>query len=118
MDQIALSPPTPDAEQPKAVEPGDGIGSSYKEYRPLYDHFNLRVEGARHDKALEAIWEYAKAQSPGKDKDSILFEVMKLNNKLGSPNIGMRPYAKLENYVSVWKRFRQAEDQLKQLENL
>lgn len=115
METIALSAPE---EQPTPPDPNPdaGVGSQYKEFRPLYDQFNVKVESDRHDKAFEAIWEWAKAHSPGKDKDSVLFEIIKLNNRLGSPNMGMKPYAKLENYVTVWKQHQMAEKRLRDLE--
>lgn len=115
MDSIALAPPsnTPSVAPEK---PGDGIGSASKEWKPLYQHFGIEQETQRHDDALSKIWNWAKNNAESKDKDSIIFEVIKLNHKLGSPSLSNKPYSKLENYIGVVQRYKQAEEQLKELE--
>lgn len=107
-------------EKPIVVKDSEpGVSSQYKEHRPLYEHFGIR-EGysstSRADDALAKIWQFAKAQAPAKDKDSIVFEVIKWKNKLGSPNLGDKPWAKLEIYATVWLQARKAEEQLQELE--
>lgn len=115
-DQVALSPPSPDTGSTTPEKPGEGIGSQYREFKPLYDMFGIKNESPRSDKAFGAIWEYAKAVAPSKDKDSVLFEVIRLKNKLGSPGIGNNPYYKLELYAKIWKQNRESEKQLHEME--
>jgi len=86
-----------------------------REWLPLYKYFNLD-ESEKHDRTLAIIWEWAKKQAPNKDRDSILFEVIKLNNRLGSTGIGENPYAKIINYITVYNRYKESEEELKRIE--
>ena len=113
---VALKPEEP-AKEVSASQPSLGtIGETkIKEWKPLYSYFKIE-ENKRNDGALAKIWEWAKEQSPDQHIDSILFEVIKLNNKLGSAGLGDNIYAKIENYVTIWRRFKEAETILKELE--
>jgi hypothetical protein len=118
MDEAAIIKKT----QPKIEEPPhreenpDYLGKiKLKEWRPLYDYFKLD-ESDRNDQALSKIWQWAKEQAPEKGTDTILFEVIKLNNKLGSSGYGDNAYAKIENYITIWNRQRETEQELKEME--
>lgn len=117
MEQIALSAPssTPAMGNPKDV--GPGIGENHVDYKPLFEHFGIKdVDNPRHNEALGRIWEYAKNTSQGKDRDSIIFEVIRLNNRLGNTSVGQKPYAKMEMYAREWLKMRQADARIKELE--
>lgn len=74
---------------------------------PLYKHFDIE-KSDKADKALEMIWTWAKGQSEGKDKDSIILQVIKLNHELGSPGLGEPPYAKMGRYLEVLRQFKES----------
>jgi hypothetical protein len=93
------------------------VGDQYKEYSSLYKQFNVSEPSPRMDEAFQKIWEWAKASSVGKDKDSVLFEIIRLKNRLGSPSPGETPWAKVSNYVNVWRQAREASNRLAELEN-
>ncbi len=114
-DSVALSAPSSSPESIGGPDGGSGVGSSSKEFRPLYGHFNL-PENARNDKAFGVIWDYAKSIAPSKDKDSVLFEVIRLGHRLGSVGVGTNPYQKMEMYAKIWKQGREAEHKLTELE--
>ena len=94
--------------------PDMGIGALHKEFNPLYKHFSLE-ESKASDKALETIWEYAKSQSPSKDKDSIILQVIKFNHEIGSANIGEPVYAKMYRYLQVYRQFKDAGELMKEM---
>jgi hypothetical protein len=113
MEPVNLSS-TPEGKSPEVtVEQPISI----QERTPLHDRFNIVHSSPELDAQMKDIWAWAKAQSPVDDKDSILWEVTKLTQKLGMEGISDKPWAKILNYVRVWKQFRSAEDQLKQMEN-
>lgn len=97
---------TPNVETVSEVTtPEMGIGENYREFIPLYKHFGME-DSKGSDKYLSEIWSYAKGQAISKDKDSIILEVIKLNNQLGSVGLGEQPYSKIYNYLTVMKQFK------------
>lgn len=99
MDKVAL---TAETEEPKPIEqPSDGIGSNVKEYSPLYDHFGIDNHNPKVDSALNKIWEYAKSISEGKDKESILFTVIKLSHRVATSSLSNSSYRNLLMYVTA-----------------
>lgn len=101
---------------PENVTPDAGIGELHKDFKPLYDRFGAKEGSERTDKALAMIWEYAKEHSELKDKDSVLWEVRKLEMRLGSPPYGQKPWLNILTYISTHNQMRQAEERLRQME--
>lgn len=93
-----------------------GLGEKFKEWKPLYHFFDLD-EKPRHDEALSKIWFFAKRRAETPDKESVIWEVKKLINLVGSPSLGDPPYAKLEIYVDAWLRQREAEKIMREMEH-
>lgn len=91
-----------------------------KEHHWLYEQFGISPtdHSPNTDEQLARIWEYAKATATGKDKDSVLFEVIRLKNRLGSANLGEKAWSKVYNYVTYWKQMREADQRMKELENV
>jgi len=103
-------------ESPKPDSNPDDMGRvKLREYLPLYDYFNLDEE-AKHDKAFEKIWEWGKKQAPEQTKDEILYQISKLNNRLGITPLGDLSYSKLTIWIDNWYRMRQAEEIMKGME--
>lgn len=94
-------------------QPNDSIGK-INEFQSLYNQFDVEPSG-RVDDALKKIWDYAKEKSPNQDKDSILWEVIRLKHKLGSPNLGEKPYAKVEAYVTAYFQMKEAEKRMEEI---
>ena len=92
----------------------EDLGAAPKEFKSLYDQFEVEPN-PRSDDALQKIWEYAKEIAPNKDKDSVVWEVIRLKNRLGSANLGDKPYAKVEAYVTAWFQMKQAEKRMEEL---
>lgn len=90
-----------------------------KEHHHLYDQFGIDANkhDSRTDDQLAKIWDYAKATATGKDKDSIIFEVIRLKNRLGSASLGEKPWSKVLNYVTYWGQMREADSRMKELEH-
>lgn len=118
------------AEKVKSVAPTETISrtadnafeANYdlaQEHSALYEQFG--VDPGKHeprvDEHLAKIWNYAKSVAAGKDKDSIVFEVVRLKNRLGSASLGERPWSKVLNYVTYWSQMREADQRMKELEN-
>jgi hypothetical protein len=91
-----------------------------KEHHLLYEQFG--IDPSNHpstvDTHMAKIWEYAKAVADSKDKDAIIFEVIRLKNRLGSASLGEKPWSKVLNYVHYWKQMREADSRLKELEHV
>lgn len=115
MEPVQLSPSSTESSV-ENVQPGAGIGEQYKECKPLYERFGAKEGLERTDKAFAAIWEYAKEHAELKDKDSVLWEIRKLEMKLGSPSYGQKPWLNLISYVSTHNQMRSAEERLKAME--
>lgn len=119
MDQINLNAPSGEASV-ASKDVGPGIGENFHEYNALFQHFGLDGMGdkqnPRYQQALGRIWTYAKSVAPSKDKDSVLFEVIRLGHRLGSPSVGQKPYAKMEMFAREWLKVREGEQRLKELE--
>ena len=92
-----------------------GISSEHREFGPLYDKFQA-TSNPRTDRIFEELWNWAKGQAPLKDKDSILWELTKLSNKLGSVHYGEKPWSKLISYVSTYNQMKDSETRLKEME--
>jgi hypothetical protein len=115
METIATSLPssTPEVQS----EPTGAIGGEYKEYAPLYERFDVNNRNdERINRNLEIIWKYAKERAETKDKDSILWEITKLRNKLGESPYGSASYSKILSYISTYNQMREAERMLKEME--
>jgi len=101
---------------PIRIENPDYLGKvKLKEWRPLYEHFKLE-ESINNDKALSKIWAWARSQAQDQKTNSILWEVIKLDHKLGSAGLGNNVYSKIENYITVWNQFHESEKLLKEME--
>ncbi len=102
-------------EQPKIENP-DYLGKVIvKEWRPLYDFFKLE-ESNKHDKAFSKIWQWAVGQAPDQKTDSVLFEIRKLELRLGSSALGDSSFSKIENYITIQNRMRESEKLLREME--
>lgn len=88
---------------------------SDKSYKALYDHFGLD-ESEHADKQLQAIWEYASKMSNSKDKDEVIWQVVKLNHKIGQGDGRTKDHVKLSQYITAWKRMEEAERVVKDME--
>lgn len=106
--QTTDAPTTPDSDIK------GGIGSTYREYAPLYEQFGVE-KNSKNDKALEQIWEYCKSQAVDDSKDSVILQVIRFNHQLGTPGVGEAPYSKMLNYIKVYQQFKQAGDTLEEL---
>lgn len=113
MDPVSLVPSAP---VPENVQPDAGIGDQYREHRPLYDRFGAREGSASTDRAFSQLWEYAKETAELKDKDSVMWEITKLMNRMGSASVGDKPWSKALVYVQTHRQMLQAEKRLKELE--
>lgn len=93
------------------------VGGEYKPYTPLYEKFGvLNKDSERVNRNLDAIWKWAEDHAETKDKDAILWQITKLNMRLGDAFQGSAPYTKVLNYVSEYNRMREAENRLKEME--
>lgn len=116
-ETIATSVPTTEAPSVQA-EIVDSVGADYKDFTPLYDRFGIHNQkDDRVNRNLEVIWKYAKDRAETKDKENILWEVTKLNNKIGDAHGGSAPYTKMLAYISEFNRMREAESRLKEMEH-
>jgi hypothetical protein len=107
MDESAITAQNSETTEPAKdgeILPGLSVD---KEFTALYKHFGVEPS-PRTDEALAEIWQYAKEQAPSKDRDSIILQVIKFNNELGSPGLGDSPYSKMYNYLVVYKQFKKA----------
>jgi len=85
-----------------------------KNHKPLYQLFDV-VKSERVDQDLSLIWEYAKDRAENKDKDSVLYEIIRLKNRLKSPDIGEKPYLRILLYVREYLKMRDAEKRMEEL---
>lgn len=116
MGYIDVAPVVESTEAP-AEKIVDSVSSEYKEFTPLLDRFGLDKKDNSRDNMMRDIWEWAKSRAEAKDKDSILWELTKLENRIGSPSGTDAPWTKMSTYISTYNRMRDAEEQLKKNEN-
>lgn len=91
--------------------------SKVKEYEPIRSLFNVENPTARTDEYLQRIWEYAKENAPNKDRESIIYEAIRLKNRLGSPSLGESVFTRIINYITVYNRHKQDEMLLSEMQN-
>ena len=111
-EQIALT-----AKQPTEVIKENKIEASISKdtnHQPLYELFDV-TKSERIDQDLSLIWDYAKDRAENKDKDSVLYEVIRLKNRLKSPDVGEKPYLRVLLYVREYMKMREAEKRLEEL---
>lgn len=113
MEPVQLSP---QVETPLDVTSTAGIGEEYQDHKPLYEKFGAKSGSGSTDRQLAMIWEYAKEQSELKDKGSVLWEIRKLEMKLGDPPYGQKPWLNLATYISTHKQMLESEKKLRELE--
>lgn len=111
---------TPVAETPRLAD--NAYEANYdvaKEHSSLYEQFG--IDPGKHDPRVDEhmakIWDYAKTVSTGKDKDSIVFEIIRLKNRLGSASLGEKSWSKVLNYVTYWGQMHDADDRMRELEH-
>lgn len=104
MDESKLATKGVDTPSPTVtMESNVSTGMGVKDWRPLYEHFNL-TESTAHDPYLKDIWEYAKQDSKLTSSQDILWAVQKLMNQVGASNASEPSYTKLAQYVKICKR--------------
>ena len=105
MDQVAMTP-----EVESKVEKTDPVAplTSNSSHKPLYELFDVE-KSERVEQDLKSIWEYAKDRAENKDKDSVLYEVVRLKNRMKSPDVGEKPYLRVLLYVREYMKMRDAE---------
>lgn len=121
MESVALAPSSPVSSSPNATGADSGIlGSRPNEHEALFDYFGLTRAvdrtNPRHNDALAKIWDWAKSNAENKDRDSVMFEIMRLKNRLGTPGIENNPYLKVEMYVKTWQQARDADERMREME--
>ncbi len=118
MEAIDFSPPVSPDSSPVSPDSKDIAteGQDPQGYKYLMKQFQVEEENERASKAYAKIWEWAKTKAESKDRDSVVFEVLRLNRKLGSGGPGTRPWTLLENYVTTYNTAREAEKRLQELE--
>jgi hypothetical protein len=99
---------TPKEEKIEYGEPEPSI-SKVKEYESLRSLFNVENRSSRSEDYLQKIWNYAKENASNKDRESIIFEAIRLKNRLGSPSIGESVFTRIINYITVYNRHKQDE---------
>ena len=104
----------PKEEKIEKTEPVASL-KEYTPYTPLYDIFKA-TSSERTKEVFEKIWAWASKSSPTKDVDSIKWEVVKLKNRLGSPQIGEPSYARVERWVSANNDLTKAEERMREME--
>lgn len=94
-----------------------GYGKDYEHTR-LYDQFGINPSdrNPRVEEALGKIWDWAKKSSVGKDNDSVLYHIISLKNRLGSPAIGEPSYLKVLNYINVSNQMGELGSRLSEME--
>ena len=116
MQPVSLSPVSTTESPVSQAEIVDTVGAEYKAYTPLYDRFGIsETKDERVNRNLDVIWKWAEANSDVKDKDSVLWQVTKLSQKLGHVPHGSAPYVKILNYISEFNRMTEAENRLKEM---
>jgi len=85
-------------------------------YLPLYEHFQCDDDG-KQDKAFETMWNWAKEKVGSDSKPLIILEMIKLSNRLGTPNLGEKSYTKLLNYITVSNQLNDTARTLKEMEH-
>lgn len=103
----------------KGTDSGE-LGQHALAHKPLFDIFGLTrpsdLENTNHNKALAEIWDYAKQIAPNKDKESVLFEVMRLKSRLGKSGMENNPYLRVQMYVKSYNQMKQSEQRMRELE--
>lgn len=117
MEAVSYSPVS--SSPTESVDIAASIGADYKEFLPLAEKFGLdgKKVAPHVERNLIAIWDWAKSRAETKDKESILWQVTKLSNRLGDAQYGSAPYSKVMAYVSTYNSMREAENRLKEMEN-
>jgi len=83
-------------------------------HQPLYELFDI-TKSERIDSDLSLIWRYANEKAENKDKDSVLYEIIRLKNRLKSPDVGEKPYLRVLLYVREYMKMRDAEKKMGEL---
>jgi predicted AAA+ superfamily ATPase len=93
------------------------IGENFKEHLPLAERFGLdgKKLPPHVDRNLSMIWKWAKEHAETPDKDSILWQVTKLSNRLGDAHSGSAPYTKVLTYVSTYNTMKESENRLREM---
>ena len=86
-----------------------------KEFTTLYRLFGIKEPTPRGDEALNKIWQYAKDVAPNKNRESIVWEIIRLKNRVGSSNFGDPTYSKIENYVDAYYNAKKADKIMQEL---
>lgn len=90
---------------------------SDKSYKSLYGHFGLD-ESEHAEKQMKMIWDYASKLAGSKDKDEVIWQVVKLNHKIGQGDGRTKDHVKLAQYITAWKRMEEAEKVVRGMENV
>lgn len=90
--------------------------ASDKSYKALYGHFGVEENESR-DKQMQMIWDYASKMAKSTVKDDVIWQVVKLNHKLGQGDGRTHDYVKIASYITAWKRMEDAEKVVKEMEN-
>jgi hypothetical protein len=115
MEPISLNAGS--TESSEKAEITASVGSGYKEHSPLFERFGIGTSvDERVNRNLATIWQWAKSRAETQDKDSILWQVTKLNTKLGDAHGGSAPYTKVLNYISEYNRMVESEKRLREME--
>jgi len=112
--QVATQAPQPFVEGKADIDIERNVETA--DFTPLYEQFNVE-KAPRVDKALGAIWEWAVKTAPNKDRESVIFEVIKLKHRLGTGNIGDKSYMNAWNYVTTYKRMTEDVKKLEEMAN-
>jgi len=108
MSEEKIAQKQPKEEPIEHGEPEPSI-SKVKEYEGIKYLFSVDNPSSRTDEYLRQIWDYAKEQATNKDRESIIWEVIRLKNKLGSPSLGENIFTRIINYITVYNRHKQDE---------
>lgn len=93
------------------------LSSEYTDssYKSLLKHFDLE-ESESTNKHMKTIWDYASKLAGSKDKDDVIWQVIKLNHRVGQGDGRTRDHVKLVSYITAWKRMEDAENMVKEME--
>lgn len=87
------------------------------EHEALKDVFKTNEKSSRIDEYMSLIWDYAKNAAVNKDKESVIFEAIRLKNRLGSPSLGENPFTRVINYIKINNRMKNDERTLQEMTN-
>jgi hypothetical protein len=104
-----------EAPLPDGKDRADISSNEVKPWKSLHDIFNTQETSGRVEDIFRDIWEYGKNNCPQDDKDSIIATIIHLKNRLGGSTVGETPWAKVLNYVHIWKRNQQDKEMLNKL---